>query len=371
MSIPLMNPKAQYAPYIAELEEIAVSIIRSGNFILGEHVKAFEAEAAEFLGVKHAIGVANGTDALTIALRCLGVEAGDEVICPAYTFYATAETIADLGAIPVFADVDPVTWNLDVADVRARITGKTKAILPVHLFGQGADMEGLNALGAEHGIPVLEDSAQAWGARRNGQRIGALGDAATFSFFPSKNLPCFGDGGMITTNRDDVAEMARILRFHGSRDKATFEYVGYNSRLDELQAGFLRRHLKEIDGWNAKRREVAAWYEEAGLGDIVELPGVGEGNESIWHLYVVHTEHRDALIEGCKAKGVAASIYYGNPLHLQPVFAHLGYAQGDLPVTERLCGTGVAIPMFPTMTREQAFEVVEAIRTSVPAPVAG
>jgi dTDP-4-amino-4,6-dideoxygalactose transaminase len=365
-----MNPKAQHASYLAELEQIAVDIIRSGNFILGEQVRGFEAEAAEFLGVKHAIGVANGTDALTIAMRALGVGMGDEVICPSYTFYATAETIADLGAIPVFADVDPVSFCMDPEDVRARITGNTKAILPVHLFGHGADMDALNAIAAEHGIAVIEDSAQAWGARQNGARIGALGDAATFSFFPSKNLPCFGDGGMITTNRDDVADMARALRFHGTRDKETFEYVGYNSRLDELQAGFLRRHLKEIDGWNANRRIIAGWYEEAGLGELVELPKVLDGNEPIWHLYVVHTEHRDALLAGCAERGVGAKVYYGNPLHLQPVFEHLGYSTGDLPVTERLCSTGVAIPMFPTMTREQVEEVVAAVRASVPSPVA-
>ncbi|MCW2956681.1 MAG: Glutamine--scyllo-inositol transaminase [Thermoleophilia bacterium] len=369
MAVPLMDPRAQYEPYIAELEQIAAEVIRSGQFILGPHVKAFEAEAAEYLGVKHAIGVGNGTDAITIALRALGVKPGDEVICPAYTFFATPETISSVGAVPVFADVDADTCCLDIDDVRARITGKTRAILPVHLFGQVADMQPLLGLAKEHGLAVIEDSAQAWGAEQDGTKAGAFGDAATFSFFPTKNLPAFGDGGLIATNSDEVNELARMLRFHGSKDKKVFEHVGYNSRLDDLQAAIIRRNLKEVDGWNAHRRQVAAWYEEAGLADLVELPPVGEGNVPIWHLYVVRTDHRAALLEACKERGVGATVYYGDPHHTQPVYASLGYAPGDLPVTERLCATGVALPMFATMTRDQVTEVVEAVRAGVPAGV--
>jgi dTDP-4-amino-4,6-dideoxygalactose transaminase len=364
-----MDPNAQIAPYMEELEQLASEVLRSGRFIFGPQVEAFEAEAAAYLGVKHAIGVANGTDALAIALRCLGVGPGDEVICPAYTFFATPETVSSVGATPVFADVDPATNNLDVDDVRARITGRTRAILPVHLFGQVADMSGLLALAKERGLAVLEDAAQAWGAEQGGTKAGAFGDAATFSFFPTKNLPAFGDGGLIATNRDDVAELARMLRFHGSKDKKTFTHVGYNSRLDALQAAFLRRNLQEVDGWNAHRRQVAAWYEEAGLGELVELPTVAEGNTPIWHLYVVRTEHRDQLMAACGERGIGATIYYGEPHHTQPVYAELGYAAGDLPVTERLCATGVALPMFATMTREQVDEVVAAVRAGVPARV--
>jgi dTDP-4-amino-4,6-dideoxygalactose transaminase len=369
MAVPLMDPNAQIAPYMDELEQIASRVLRSGRFIFGPEVEAFEAEAAAYLGVTHAIGVANGTDALSIALRCLGVGPGDEVICPAYTFFATPETISSVGAIPVFADVDPATSCLDVDDVRSRITGRTKAIVPVHLFGQAADMAAINALAREHDLVVLEDAAQAWGAEQDGRKAGAFGDAATFSFFPTKNLPCFGDGGLIVTDSDDVAELARMLRFHGSKDKQTFTHVGYNSRLDAIQAAFLRRNLQEVDAWNEHRRQVADWYVEAGLGDLVELPSVADGNVPIWHLYVVRTDHRDELLAACQAAGVGATVYYGDPHHTQPVYVDLGYAPGDLPVTERLCATGIALPMFATMTRDQVVEVVAAVRTGVPARV--
>jgi dTDP-4-amino-4,6-dideoxygalactose transaminase len=362
MAIPLIDPRSQYLPYQDELNELAAEVIASGNFVLGKHVSAFEQEAADYLGVKHAIGVANGTDALTIAMRALGVRSGDEVICPAYTFYATAETIAGLGATPVFVDVDPTTACLDAEAVRSKVSDRTRAIIPVHLFGQCADMRALKAVADEHDIPVLEDAAQAWGAEQNGVKAGAMGTAATFSFYPTKNLPCFGDGGMVTTNDDALADEIRMLRFHGSRDKFTFELVGYNSRLDELQAAFLRRHLHEIDRWNAHRRKVAGWYAEAGLGDLVELPSVGDGNTPIWHLFVVRHDNRDAIIEACRASDIGAMVYYGEALHLQPVFKPLGYSVGSLPTTERLCSNGVAIPMFATMKREQVDEVVEAIR---------
>jgi dTDP-4-amino-4,6-dideoxygalactose transaminase len=366
MAVPLMDPNAQVAPYMDELEQIASRVLRSGRFIFGPEVEGFESEAAAYLGVKHAIGVANGTDALSIALRCLGVGPGDEVICPAYTFFATPETISSVGATPVFADVDPRTCCLDVDDVRSKLTGRTKAIVPVHLFGHVADMDAINALAREHDLAVLEDAAQAWGAERDGAKAGALGDAATFSFFPTKNLPCFGDGGLITTDRDDVADMARMLRFHGSHDKKTFSHIGYNSRLDALQAAFLRRNLQEIDGWNAHRRQVAEWYEQADLGELVELPAREGGVTPIWHLYVVRTDHREQLLATCGERGIGATVYYGDPHHLQPVYADLGHAPGDLPVTERLCRTGVALPMFATMTRDQVDEVVAAVRAGVP-----
>jgi dTDP-4-amino-4,6-dideoxygalactose transaminase len=362
-----MAPSAQFADSLDAIHHDMGVVLRSGQFILGENVRAFEAEAAASIGVKHAIGVANGTDALIISLRILGVKPGDEVICPSYTFYATAESIAAVGATPVFADVDPATWNLDPESVRAKISGRTKAIIPVHLFGQVANMEALRAIADEHDLKLLEDAAQAWGAERNGQRAGSMGDAATFSFFPTKNLPCFGDGGLIATNSDELAEQARILRFHGSKDKQTFTQIGYNSRLDELQAVVLRHLIKEVDGWNAHRRTVAGWYEEAGLGELVTLPQTDTGCSPIYHLYVVATPHRDALQKACADAGVGAVIYYGNSLHLQPVFQHLGGSLGDLPVTERMSREGIALPMFATMTRDQVNEVVAAVRAGVPA----
>ncbi|MBC7643814.1 MAG: DegT/DnrJ/EryC1/StrS family aminotransferase, partial [Thermoleophilia bacterium] len=341
----------------------------SGTFILGPNVKAFEAEAAEYLGVKHAIGVGNGTDALVIGLRALGIGQGDEVICPAYTFYATGESIAAVNATPVFADVDERTFNLDIDSVRQRISGRTKAIMVVHLFGQPADLNELRALADEHGLALIEDSAQGWGAHYQGKKIGSFGDFATFSFFPTKNLPCFGDGGLVTTNSDETAALVRKLRFHGSVDKKTFELVGFNSRLDEIQAAILRRLVKEVDGWNDHRTQVAAWYEEAGLGELVTLPHVGDDRSHIYHLYMVRTTNRDAIVAACKEREVACAVYYDVASHLQPVFAHLGAAPGDLPVTEAMGREGLALPMFATMTREQVVEVVEAVRAGVPAAV--
>ncbi|HJX75349.1 MAG TPA: DegT/DnrJ/EryC1/StrS family aminotransferase, partial [Gaiella sp.] len=262
--IPLVDVKAQYAPFIPELRERFAAVLESGRFIFGPEVEAFEAEAAAALGVAHAIGVANGTDALVLALEAMGIGAGDEVICPAFTFYATAEAIARVGATPVFADIDPVTLNLDPADVSGRITERTKAIVPVHLFGRPAPLGELAALG----IPLLEDAAQAFGA----EGVATTGVCSTFSFFPTKNLFALGDGGLVACTDDAVAETIRMLRFHGSRDKQTFELVGANSRLDAVQAATLRVFLPQLPGWNAARREAAARYAELGLGEAVELP---------------------------------------------------------------------------------------------------
>ena len=370
MSVPLMNPRAQYDHLTDEINRRIAEVVESGKFILGPNVAAFEKEAAEYLGVRHAIGVANGTDALVLSLRALDIGRGDEVICPAYTFYATAEAIAAVGATPIFAEIDDQTYTLDVEDVQRKVSGRTKAIMPVHLFGQAADMDVLNELARERGLAVIEDSAQAWGANYKGRKIGALGDAATFSFFPTKNLPCFGDGGLVTTNRDDVAEMVRKLRFHGSKDKVVFEHVGYNSRLDEIQAVILRLFLGEIDGWNANRQRVAAAYASAGLGDLVGLPHVADDRDHIYHLFMVRSEHRDAIAASCKAAGVANGVYYAKPAHVQPVFEALGGSLGDLPVSEAMGAEGLALPMFPTMTDEQVREVVDAVRAGVPAGVA-
>ena len=274
--IPLVDVKAQYAPLVPVLQERFAAVLESGRFIFGPEVEAFEAEAAAALGVPHAIGVANGTDALLLALEAMGVGRGDEVICPSFTFYATAEAIARVGATPVFADIDPATSNLDAADVAARITERTKAIVPVHLFGRPAPLAELAALG----VPLLEDAAQAFGA----EGIATTGVCSTFSFFPTKNLFALGDGGLVTSIDDDVAERIRMLRFHGSRDKRTFELVGVNSRLDAVQAAMLRVFLPELEGWNAARREAAARYAELGLGDAVELPSDEPGH--VYHMHV-------------------------------------------------------------------------------------
>jgi dTDP-3-amino-3,4,6-trideoxy-alpha-D-glucose transaminase len=341
-------------PWQERIQARLAEVASSGRFILGPEVEAFEREFAGHVGAKHAIGVGNGTDALTIGLRALGVGRGDEVICPSFTFYATAEAIVNAGGTPVFCDVDRDSYCVTAETVRPHLTPRTKAIVPVHLFGNLAPIPELRELG----VPVLEDAAQAVGATLDGAGAGSLGDAATFSFFPSKNLPCLGDGGAITTNSDEVADLARRLRFHGSRDKQTFSEVGYNSRLDALQAAVLRELLPALDGWNERRREVAAAYERAGLGDELSLPAVAAGVEHVYHLYVATGEHADELIDRLSEAGVQARGYYRVPLHRQPPMAP--YATGELPVTDELARTNVALPMGPELTNEQVAAVADA-----------
>ena len=353
--IPLVDVKAQYAPLVPVLQERFAAVLESGRFIFGPEVEAFEAEAAAALGVPHAIGVANGTDALLLALEALGVGRGDEVICPSFTFYATAEAIARVGATPVFADIDPATSNLDAADVAARITERTKAIVPVHLFGRPAPLAELAALG----VPLLEDAAQAFGA----EGIATTGVCSTFSFFPTKNLFALGDGGLVTSIDDDVAERIRMLRFHGSRDKRTFELVGVNSRLDAVQAAMLRVFLPELEGWNAARREAAARYAELGLGDAVELPSDEPGH--VYHMYVVRTEERDRIVAALQEQEIACAAYYTTPTHLQPAMRYLGWEPGSLPETERAAAENLALPMWGGIDVERQARVVAAVRAAV------
>jgi dTDP-3-amino-3,4,6-trideoxy-alpha-D-glucose transaminase len=343
------------------LTERLAAVAAGGRYILGPEVEAFERELADHLGVRHAIGVGNGTDALMIALRALGVEPGDEVVCPSFTFYATAEAIAAIGAVPVFCDVDPQTMCITAATVRAAITPRTKAIVAVHLFGNVAPMAELRELG----LPVLEDAAQATGARLGGARAGALGNAATFSFFPSKNLPCLGDGGAVTTDDDDVAAAVRRLRFHGSDDKQTFVEVGYNSRLDELQASVLRVLLPELDGWNAARRAAADLYAREGLGEHVELPVPVDGTEHVHHLYVVRSERADDLAAALGARGIGARGYYRTPIHHQPAMAGYAPAGLALPGTDEVARTHLALPMGPELTEDEVRQVVAAVAAAL------
>jgi dTDP-3-amino-3,4,6-trideoxy-alpha-D-glucose transaminase len=339
MDVPLFASSLK--PYHDRLSEAIDRVARSGRYILGPEVAAFERAFADYLGVRHCVGVANGTDALTIALRALGVGPGDEVVMPSFTFYATAEATIVMGARPVFCDIDPETFCVTPETVKAAMTHRTKAIVPVHLFGNVAPVEELRELG----VPILEDAAQAAGAERNGVKAGALGDAATFSFFPSKNLPCLGDGGAVVTSDDSVAERARVLRFHGSRDKATFTDVGYNSRLDELQAAALRVLLPELDGWTARRRGVADAYERLGLAEYAVLPRAVDGARHGYHLYVVRAE---SLPVG---RG-----YYRVPVHRQPAIA----AELDLPGTEEAARTNFALPMGIDLTEAEVREVIAA-----------
>ena len=358
MPVPLFDTSTPLAPLRERLHAKVREVLDAGRYILGPEVAGFEREFADYLGAGHAIGVANGTEALTVALRALGVGPGDEVVVPSFTFYASAEAIPPTGARPVFCDVDPDTFCVTAETVRAAMTPRTKAVIAVHLFGNLAPVEEIEALG----VPVLEDAAQAAGSvAADGRRPGALGTIATFSFFPSKNLGAFGDGGAITTDDAALDERVRMLRFHGSRDKETFELVGYNSRLDELQAALLRITLPHLDEWCDGRRAAAAAYEEAGLGEIIELPQPADGSRPAWHLYVVRHPEPDALAAALEDAQVGHKAYYRVPAHRQPAMREYG-DNLELPVTEELARTHLAIPMSPVLDREQVDEVVAAAR---------
>jgi dTDP-4-amino-4,6-dideoxygalactose transaminase len=352
--IPLVDVKAQYAPLIPELKQRFAEALESGRFIFGPEVEAFEREAAAYLDVPHAIGVANGTDALVLALEAMGIGRNDEVICPSFTFYATAEAIVRVGATPVFADIDPVTLNLDPEDVAERITPRTKAIMPVHLFGRPAPLGALQSFG----VPLLEDAAQAFGA----PGVASAGVCSTFSFFPTKNLFALGDGGLVACTEDEVAETVRKLRFHGSLDKKHFELVGTNSRLDAIQAAALRVFLPRLPGWNASRREAAARYAELGLGEAVDLPADEPGH--VYHMYVVRSAERDRIAAQLTEAGIASAEYYAVPTHLQPALRYLGWEPGSLPETERGAAENLALPLWAGITPDVQERVVETVRAA-------
>ena len=359
MGVALFDTSTPLAPLRAQLHDALARVLDSGRYVLGPEVSAFEDEFAAYCGCAHGVGVANGTEALTIALRAMGVGPGDEVVVPSFTFYASAEAIPPTGAAPVFCDIDPATYCVTADTVRAALTPRTKAVIAVHLFGNVAPVAEIESLG----VPVLEDAAQAAGSTSaGGGRPGALGAAATFSFFPSKNLGCFGDGGMITTSDEQIAERARTLRFHGSRDKVTYEQVGYNSRLDELQAAILRVQLPHLDAWADGRRRAASHYEQAGLGELVALPASAEGAAPAWHLYVIADEDVERLEGALTAGAIGCRAYYRTPVHRQPAMLRWG-AGLELAGTEEAARTHLAIPMSPALSREQAEEVVAVIRS--------
>ena len=338
-------------------------VLDSGRYILGPEVEAWESEFGAYVGTEHCIGVANGTDGLTIALRALGVAPGDEVVVPAVTFYATAEAVVNTGACPIFADVDPDTWCMTASTVEPVLSDRTAAVVPVHLFGNPASIIELTELArAQPGRPVrvLEDAAQAAGARIDGRMAGALGDAGVFSFYPSKNLAAFGDAGAIVTDAPDVADACRLLRAHGSVDKEVHSTLGYNSRLDELQAAALRIMLPELESWTRARREVATSYRELGLGELVSLPVERPRAKACYHLYVVSTPKRDALAEGLSQRGIGNRVYYAPPLHRQPGLA--AYAPDHpLPGSERYAAECLALPMGPALQRDQIEHVVAMV----------
>jgi dTDP-4-amino-4,6-dideoxygalactose transaminase len=360
MGVALFDTSTPLIALRGELRAAVDRVLDSERYILGPEVAAFEQEFAGYCGAAHAVGVANGTDAITIALRAMGVGPGDEVVVPSFTFYASAEAIPPTGARPVFCDIDPETYCVTAETVRAVLTPRTKAVIAVHLFGNVAPVTEIEALG----VQVLEDAAQAAGSlASDGMRPGALGTAATFSFFPSKNLGAFGDGGMITTSDEAFAERARTLRFHGSRDKITYEQVGYNSRLDELQAAILRVQLPHLDGWADGRRQAGRYYEEAGLGELMRLPRPVEGASPAWHLYVVAHPEAERLESALKDAKVGHKAYYRTPVHRQ-VAMHEWGAGVELPATDEAARTHLAIPMSPVLTREQVDAVVTAARNA-------
>ena len=369
MNVPLLDLKEQYRTIAADVMAAVQQVIEDQRFILGPVVDDFEHQVEAALGVKHAIGCASGTDALILPLRAFDCPGGEVVTSP-FTFFASASTIHLVGARPVFADIDADTFNLSPQAADTAVTERTRALMPVHLFGQMADMEAFRVVGDQHGIPVIEDAAQAIGARqctagRGWITTGTLGDACGFSFFPTKNLGAFGDAGMVVTNDDSVAERLRKLRVHGGRQMYHHEEVGYNSRLDALQAAVLAAKLPHLEGWSAARRRNAAFYDDAlaGIGGL-QTPVVRPGNESIVNQYTVRVldGKRDALREFLTARGVGCSVYYPVPLHLQECFAYLGCREGQFPESERACREVLSIPVYPELSQDQLGYVAETVR---------
>ncbi len=363
--ISLVDLTAQYHSIKEEIDAAVLSTLESGHFILGPQVTKFEESIATYLGVSHAIGLASGTDALVLALRALNIGAGDEVIIPAYTFFATAGTVMSVGAKPVFVDVDPQSYQMDVNRIEAVITPKTKAIIPVHLYGHPAEMNPILEIARIHNLKVIEDNAQGFGAEYLGKKTGSLGDIGCLSFFPTKNLGAFGDAGMVLTNDPALAERMRMLRTHGWKKKYYSEEVGYNSRLDALQAAILQAKFAHVDSWNEKRRELAHRYSGhlAPLGVVV--PVERDWGKHVYHLYIIRSKRRDELQAFLKQKGIASEVYYPLPPHLSVPCRAFGYKEGDFPHAELAARETLALPLYPELTLSQQDEVTAAVRAFV------
>lgn len=392
MQIPLINLTKQYESIKNDMNTKVLEVLKASSFIMGENVKAFEKEFAQYIGTKHSISVGNGTDALVIALKALGIGEGDEVITSTFTFFATAESISSVGATPVFVDVRRDTFNIDPEKIEKKITSKTKAIMPVHIFGQCADMDEINRIAKKHNLKVIEDACQAVGGEYKGRKAGTLGDIACFSFFPTKNLGCAGDGGIIVTNDDNLATICKGLRTHGSgengkkaynllnnideeveEDKYTdntvynplkyYNYlIGHNSRLDEIQAAILRVKLPYLDRWNENRRANAKYYNEKLSGTALVTPSEDKNVKHVYHMYILQSEKREELIAYLKEKGIATGVYYPVPLHLQKAYSGLEYNVGDMPNAEYLSHRTFAIPMFAELTEEEKGYIVEVLK---------
>ncbi|MDU2219824.1 DegT/DnrJ/EryC1/StrS aminotransferase family protein [Finegoldia magna] len=395
MNIPLLNLKRQYKDIEEEVNTNVLECFKNAQYIMGENVKQFEKEIAEKIGVKHAITVGNGTDALIIALKSLGIKEGDEVITTDYTFFATAEAIRFVGATPVFCDVELDTYNIDPSQIEEKITDKTKAIICVHLFGNACKMDEINDIAKRHNLYVVEDAAQAINSQYKGKNVGNLGDIACFSFFPTKNLGCFGDGGMITTNDDDLATIIRALKVHGSGENGMKAYailndeevevveqnsgdntvynplkyynylIGHNSRLDEIQAAILRIKLKHLDEYTENRRSISHKYIDALKDTSLVMPTETEGGKHVFHLFILQSENREEIESKLKEKGIATGTYYKVPMHLQKAFNDLGYKKGDFPNAEYLSERTFAIPLFPEMNDEEREYIINSIKEIV------
>ncbi len=367
-TIPMLNLEAQYASIKQEVDDAIHEVLRKQHFILGENVAALEEEIAAYCGVKHAVGVASGTDALILALKAAGIRPGDEVIVPAFTFVATADSVSLLGAIPVFADIDPVTYTMDIAGLQKLVTERTMAIIPVHLYGQPADMDQLLVFASQHGLAVLGDTAQALGATYHRMPVCSFGDFGCLSFFPSKNLGAYGDGGMIVTQDKDRASELKMLRSHGSRRKYCSEAQGWNSRLDELQAAILRVKLPHLEQWNEQRQSRAALYNEV-LGSIehVTLPKVLPGRTHVFHQYTIRIPARDAVQMQLAREGIQTAVHYPIPLHLQPIFHDLGYSKGDLPVAEKAAEEVLSLPIYPELGEAEIERIGGALQHALEA----
>ncbi len=362
IKVPFVDLKAQYKSIETEVQNAIKKVLDKGDFVLGEELELFEKEFANYCGAKHCIGVASGTEALWLALLALGIKKEDEVITAANTFIATALAITMAGAKPVLVDIDPKTYNIDPNLIEEKITKKTKAIIPVHLYGQPAEMEKINKIAKKYGLFVLEDACQAHGAFYKGKRCGSLGNAAAFSFYPAKNLGAYGDGGAVVTNSTEVAEKIRMLRDYGQKEKYHHLVRGYNSRLDTLQAAILRVKLKKLDEWNKKRIKAAEKYNEMLNHTEAILPWVAPGRTHVFHLYVIRIKKRDEIRKYLEQKGIATGIHYPIPIHLQPSFKEIGFQEGSFPVTELYAKEILSLPMYPEIALKQIEYTCEEIK---------
>jgi len=364
MNVPFVDLKRQYDSIKDEVNTKINKVLQNTHFILGENSDAFEKEFANYCGVKYGVGVASGSDALTLNLKALGIGKGDEVITAPNTFIATVDAISRNGAKPVFVDIDPETYNIDVAEIEEKITDKTKAIIPVHLYGQPADMDEIIKIAKKYDLKIIEDACQAHGAEYKGKKVGSLSDVGCFSFYPAKNLGAYGDGGMVVTNNEQIAERIKMLRNYGQSKKYYHDFIGYNSRLDEIQAAVLRVKLRYLDEWNDKRREHAKLYNEL-LENVsgIETPTEKEFVKHVYHLYVIRCKNRNELQNYLSSKGVSTGIHYPIPVHLQKAYKHLEYKEGDFPITEKYAKEILSLPMFPELTDEEIEAVVGLIRS--------